>query len=256
MRSIIDRPTQDQRQSGNAMSVAVVLSFTFISLSLTLLTSVDINRKTVDGNIANLRARHAALSGMTIAIDQINESLIRINPRIEQTQAGNLSGVARSMSDPAVQKFYGGGTTGNNVNYSGIHIREQSIESTIKSVAIKSGPSSEAYSNVSGKAMGLESQADILKKEDGWFSVRAIRLDDGSWRVHSRGKWGPSVRRIVTILTPDDGRPFRIGIYGTDGVFVSGPGTIDWINTANPNDNVIPSVLESGAALTVTKERQ
>lgn len=255
MRSIIDRPRQEQRQSGNALSVAIVLSFTFISLSLTLLTSVDINRKTVDGNIDNLKAQHAALSGLTIAIDQINESLIRINPRIDQGQAGNLAGVARALSEPEIQQSYGG-TTGNTVNNSGIFIREQSIESTISRVSIRSAPSGEAYANVSGLAMGLEPEPQVKQQANGWFTVRSIRLDDGSWRVHARGKWGGSIKRIVTILTPDDGRPFRIGIYGTDGVFVRGPGIIDWVNTANPNDNVIPTVLESGAALTVSKERR
>lgn len=222
---------QDER--GNSIVGALVMSFIFLSLSVTLLTSVQNNRSTVDNNMDKFHAKQAAITGMNIAIDQINDFVL--NEETTLSFSGGkfaILGNARSRSDPNVMSM----------NLPGSEIRPGSIEDTVMNVI------SVPYEGVPPVL------SEVLKKENGFFYVQAERLADDSWKLRIRGKWRNNVKRFMTILVRDEGNPFSIGVYGASGVVVDGPGLIDWINSEDLNDETLPIVLESGGDLTIVKD--
>lgn len=228
--------------SGEALFVALVLVFILVGFTMTLLTAAQINNNAVRATSDKIHANYAALTALNIAVDQINEIIISNNPRLNEDSAGNFEGRARSVVHPDVAPAMNASG-----GYSSASMRSGgSIDNSVESLVAISG------------ATPMPTGEVLLSRPDGSFAVRASRLADGSWKIFARAKHGQFVKRIVTLLTPDESSPFRVGIFGRDSVVVQGPGNIDWINTSNPLDTVIPTVLESGGtasgALVVTKE--
>lgn len=233
-------PRRDQGdEAGNVLIICLILAFLFISFTLALLTSVKVNEQTVSHNVHRYHSHQAAVSGLAVAVDQINDSILNQNPRVTQEFAGNMKGIARSLSDPQV--FDTTTTNANGYRPDDGALNRQTIEGTLPQV------------DADEPNLPMPTDSEMFQQPDGYFATRTERLPDGSWKVRVHAKWRGEITRIVSLLTPDDGRPFRLGIYGTDGVFVSGPGVIDWVNTDNPNDITIPTVLESGKSLRVTQ---
>lgn len=236
---------QDKKQhkeSGNSLFMCIIISSVFITLSLTLITSVDTNRRVVTHNTNQFLAHQSAVTGMQISVDMINEAFLEniIDPvlgpvlsLLNVNTAGNVEGVAKSRSDPFI---------------SGLppiigHTRAGlgAIEETIQD--FREIP----FTGVMPTETALEAEPN------GYFYVQARKIED-SWELRIRGKWRKNVRRIRTLVTPEEGKPFRLGIYGTSSVVVDGPGNIDWINSEDVNDIDTPIVLDSGGNMTVVKD--
>lgn len=233
MKVIFNQNTQQHtEEGGNALLITLVFTFIFMILVLTLLTSVQVNRNTVESNFNSLHAKQTALTGMRVAVDQINDFLLNGETNVSQTEVGNIVGIARSRDEP-------GQDTG-----AAITARPQgtSIEDTLVQTSFVN-PSAPMPNN-----------ATMLQQVNGFYTTRSSPFSDGSWKVRSRGKWRDSISKIVTLMIPVQGTPFSLGVYGAEGVFVDGPGLIDWINSDDPTDLNTPIVLESGFNIFITKE--
>lgn len=225
---------EQHKESGNSLFMCLIISTVFITLSLTLITSVDVNKKTVTQNVDKFMAHQAAILGMQISIDMINEAFLDpVTSLLDVNTTGNIEGVAKSRSDPFIAGLppvSGHSRTG-----------QGAIEETIQE-----------FREIPFTGT-VPTPAALRQQPDGYFYVQARRIQD-SWELRIRGKWRRNVRRIRTLVTPEEGKPFRLGIYGTSAVVVDGPGEIDWINTDDPLDIETPIVLDSGGDITVVKD--
>lgn len=233
----ISRPNQDVKQhkeSGNSLFMCIIISTIFITLSLTLITSVDTNRRVVTHNTNQFLAHQSALTGMQISVDMINEAFIQPEASVLNVDTtGNIEGVAKSRSDPFIAGLapvLGHARSG-----------QGAIEETIQE-----------FREIPFTGT-MPTKADLDTRPNGYFYVQARRIQD-SWELRIRGKWRENIRRIRTLVTPEEGKPFRLGIYGTSSVVVDGPGNVDWINSEDPNDIETPIVLDSGGNMTVIKD--
>ncbi|MDF1660122.1 MAG: hypothetical protein P1V97_00020 [Planctomycetota bacterium] len=225
---------KQHNERGNSLFMCLIISSVFITLSLTLITSVDTNRRVVTHNTNQFLAHQSALIGMQISVDMINEAFLDpISSILSVDTAGNIEGVGKSRSDPFVAGLppISGHT----------RLGLGAIEDTIQD-----------FREVPFTGI-MPTQTQLEEKPNGYFFVQAKRIQD-SWELRIRGKWRKNVRRIRTLVTPEEGKPFRLGIYGTSSVVVDGPGNIDWINSEDLTDIDTPIVLDSGGNMTVVKD--
>lgn len=232
-----NNPKQDKEQhkeSGNSLFMCLIISSVFITLSLTLITSVDTNRRVVTHNTNQFLAHQSALIGMQISVDMINEAFLEpVASLLNVNTTGNIEGVGKSRSDPFVAGLPP--ISGHS------RIGQGAIEDTIQD--FREIP----FTGV------MPTETQLEEKPNGYFYVQAKRIED-SWELRIRGKWRKNVRRIRTLVTPEEGKPFRLGIYGTSSVVVDGPGNVNWINSEDPSDIDTPIVLDSGGNMTVVKD--
>ena len=227
---------KQHKERGNSLFMCLIISSVFITLSLTLITSVDTNRRVVTHNTNQFLAHQAALVGMQVSIDLINEAYLEpLTSALNIDTAGNIEGVGKSRSDPFV--------SGLPPVIGHTRLGQGAIEETIQE-----------FREIPFTG-NMPSDNALLGEADGYFYVQSKRIED-SWELRIRGKWRTNVRRIRTLVTPEEGKPFRLGIYGTSSVVLDGPGVVDWINSDDPNDIDTPIVLDSGGDLTVVKDPQ
>jgi hypothetical protein len=231
MRNYIKPHKEHSGNRGSSIFATLVIASIFISITIVLLNSTSVNKMTVTHNVDQFMANQAAILGMQISVDMINEAFYDPNSPLDPNTTGNIEGIARSRSDPFVPN------TANSV----ISKRVGAIEHTIQE-----------FREIPFTGI-MPTDEELLPQASGYFIVQAERIND-SWVLRIRGKQKKTIRRIKTIITPIPGRPFTIGVYGTSAVIVDGPGTIDWINSADQNDIETPVVLESGGDITVVKD--
>lgn len=233
-KSRLNQDVKQHKESGNSLFMCIIISTIFITLSLTLITSVDTNRRVVTHNTNQFLAHQSALTGMQISVDMINEAFIQPDISIlDVDTTGNIEGIAKSRSDPFVAGF--APVLGHTRSGQG------AIEETIQE-----------FREIPFTGT-MPTSAELDTRPNGYFYVQARRIQD-SWELRIRGKWRKNIRRIRTLVTPEEGKPFRLGIYGTSSVVVDGPGNVDWINSEDPNDIDTPIVLDSGGNMTVIKD--
>jgi len=98
----------------------------------------------------------------------------------------------------------------------------------------------------------LPTDADMLAQPNGSFAVICEAIPDGDgdptndpYKIRAVARWGEYNVRLLTVVVPEPARPFQLGINGLNGVSVQGSGLIDWTNSNNPADTVVPRVVET-----------